>query len=95
MNLFSCVQKSLSGQFIKKWRECIFSNEIPKSFWGPKVGPRPHAEKGSFHSHDAAAHRRQFRPVMIWGPPRSNPGSAPDRGFPGEDLKQLYYHKVA
>ena len=37
-------------------REYIFSNEIPKSFWGPKVGPRPHAEKGLLCSHDAAAH---------------------------------------
>ena len=31
--------------------------------------PRPHAEKGSLCSHDAAAHRRQFRPITIWGPP--------------------------
>ena len=23
--------------------EYIFSHENPKSFWGPKVGPRPHA----------------------------------------------------
>ena len=30
--------------------------------------PRPHAWKGSLCSHDAAAHRRQFRPVTIWGP---------------------------
>ena len=52
-----------------KWRECIFSNEIPKSFWSPKVGPRPHAEKGSLRLHDAAAHHRQFRPVMIWALP--------------------------
>ena len=49
-----------------KWRECIFSNEIPKSFQGPKAGPGPHAEKGL---HDAAVHCWQFRPVMIWGPP--------------------------
>ena len=54
------------------------NNEIPKSFWGPKVGPRPHTEKGSLRSHDAAVHCWQFRPVTIWGPPRSNPGSAPD-----------------
>ena len=47
----------------------IFSNEIPKSFWGPKAGPGPHAEKGSLRSHDAAAHCRQFRPVTIWAPP--------------------------
>ena len=53
----------------------IFSNEIPKSFWGPKAGSGPHDEKGSLRSHDAAAHCRQFRPVTIWGP-RSNPGSA-------------------
>ena len=52
-----------------KWRECIFSNETPKSFWGPKAGPRPHAEKGSLRSHNAAVHRRQFRTVTIWGPP--------------------------
>ena len=51
--------------------------KIPKSFWGPKAGPRPHAENGSLRSHDTAVHRRQFRPVTIWGPPRSNPGSAP------------------
>ena len=43
--------------------------KVPKSFWGPKAGPRPHAEKGSLHSHDAAAHHCQLRPVMIWGSP--------------------------
>ena len=32
-------------------------------------GPRPHAEKGSLHLHDAAAHHRQFRPVTICTPP--------------------------
>ena len=52
-----------------KWRECIFSNEIPKSFQGPKAGPRPHTENGSLCSHDAAAHCRKFRPVTIWAPP--------------------------
>ena len=31
--------------------------------------PRPLAEKGSLRSHDAAAHRRQYRPVTIWAPP--------------------------
>ena len=43
--------------------------KIPKRFWGPKVGPRPHTEKGSLRSHDAAAHCRQLRPVTIWAPP--------------------------
>ena len=52
--------------------------KIAKSFWGPKVAPGPHVEKGLLRSHDAAAHRRQFRPVTIWAPPRSNPGSAPE-----------------
>ena len=50
---------------------------MPKSFQGPKAGPKPHAEKGSLRSHDAAVHHQQFRPVMIWAP-RSNPGSAPE-----------------
>ena len=31
-----------------------------------KAGPRSHAEKGSLRSHDAAAHRRQFRPVTTY-----------------------------
>ena len=43
--------------------------KIAKSFWGPKVAPGSHIEKGSLRSHDAAAHRRQFRPVTIWVPP--------------------------
>ena len=43
--------------------------KIPKNFWGPKAGPGPHTEKGSLCSHDAAAHRQQFRPVTIWAPP--------------------------
>ena len=47
----------------------MFSNEIPKSFWGPKAGPRPHSKKGLLRSHDAAAHHQQFRPVTIWAPP--------------------------
>ena len=47
----------------------MFSNEISKSFQGPKVGSRPHAEKGSLCSNDTAAHCWQFRPVTIWAPP--------------------------
>ena len=64
--VFYYFKNSIKGT--PKWRECIFSNEIPKSFQGPKVGPGPHTEKGSLHSHDAAAHHRQFRPVTIWAP---------------------------
>ena len=33
------------------------------------VGPGPHAKKGLLCLHDAVAHHRQFRPVMIWAPP--------------------------
>ena len=52
----------------------MFSNEIPKSFCGPKAGPGPHAEKGSLRSHDAAAHHRLSRsgpppPDQILDPP--------------------------
>ena len=44
-----------------KLREYIFSHENPKSFWGPKAGPRPHPYICSLHSPDSALLRRQDR----------------------------------
>ena len=37
------IQNQKEGQKVTgKLGECIFSHENTKSFWGPKVGPRPH-----------------------------------------------------
>ena len=79
------LSRNISILLFQKWYKKVPQNgenaylvmKIPKSFQGPKAGPRPHAEKDSLRSHDAAAHHWQFRPVTIWAPPRSNPGSTP------------------
>ena len=49
--------------------------------------PRPHAEKGSLRSHNAAVHRRQFRTVTIWGPPL-------DQILDPPLLSELHRHKT-
>ena len=53
----------------RKLGEYIFSHENPKSFWGPKAGPRPHAQICSLRSPDSALLRRQDRADPSWGPP--------------------------
>ena len=71
-NLYTYVQRGFSGQFIKKyisiyyfkistkrnpkWREYIFSNEKPKSFQGPKAGPKPQPIRTHF-IHTTLLHR--------------------------------------
>ena len=68
--------------------------KIPKSFRSPKVGPGPHAEKGSLRSHDAAAHRQQFSPVTIWGPPLIKSWIRPWMGWIAGLLYQFKHNNV-
>ena len=54
---------------LRKQGECIFGNEKPISFWGPKAGPRPLANYCSLRSHNFTSLRRQCMLKEIWGPP--------------------------
>ena len=38
---FQC--QNITKRYSENRGECIFGNEKPVSFWGPKVGPRPPA----------------------------------------------------
>ena len=40
--------KSSIKKVSQKWRECIFSNEKPKSFQGPEAGPGPRPIRAHF-----------------------------------------------
>ena len=51
-----------------KLGEYIFSHENPKSFWGPKAGPRPHAYICLLRSPDSTPLRRQDRADQSWAP---------------------------
>ena len=84
--MYICINASL--HFL-----CIFSNEIPKSFRGPRAGTGPHTEKDSLRLHDTAVHRWQFRSVTIWAPPpliKSWPGGMLKRHRFVRSLWELY-----
>ena len=55
---------------LRKQGECIFGNEKPIGFWGPKVGPRPPGQLVlTSLMRDLALLRRQYMLKEIWGPP--------------------------
>ena len=52
----------------RKLGEYIFSHENPKSFWGPKAGPRSHPYICSFRSHDSGPLHQQNWADQSWAP---------------------------
>ena len=52
----------------RKLRECIFSHVNPKSFWGPKVGPRPTPIYARFTHMTLLHYVRKIGPTRVGTP---------------------------